>query len=267
MTDGGSIAIDRFRYQDLCAIYFALESYIQSPTVFEQLYCEQDKLDFEVWNNNGFNGYQVKNVKGSLAASELNQILTYYLRRASTSGKSDTAFWFILSEKPKHSLYYLLLKLNGNTGVNYQKRTKEYLRSSLNGITTTNFKIDYRCYNLTEIENLAFAVSRKVLKQNLGDTDDIPTEVVTDFICRFRDEIDIVSSDTDSVKRVYKIESVNKLIKTFLSRTKIIKLEDEGTRKKVITGKPLTRLAPIVTVPTKTPSAFASVEGEVIKNI
>lgn len=267
MTDGGAIAIERFRYQDWCTIYFALENFRQSPVIFEHIYCEQDKLDFEVWNTNDFYGYQVKKIQRSLTANEVNQIFRYYLEKAVKSGKENKAFWFIFSEKPKNSLYYLLLKLNGNRGVSkYHRRTEKYIRESLHNLSVTNFRVDYHCHDTTQIENMAYAISQKVLKQYLKDTDDIPTEVVLDFLARLRDEIVSVTTFTDSSKRIYRLIDIDKLIKTFLSRVKIIELSDEGLSKKVISGTPIKDVIQRPERYIKKPQIFSPFEGEEIKN-
>jgi len=267
MTDGGAIAIDRFRYQDWCTIYFTLENFIQSPTILEHIYCEQDKLDFEVWTANDFYGYQVKNIQGSLTAYETNKIFKYYLEKAATSGKNNKAFWFIFSEKPRNSLYYLLLKLNGNRGVGrYHQRTEKYIQDSLHNLSIINFRINYYCYNIVNIRSMAYAISQRVLRQYLNETDDIPSEVISDFLARFRDEIDSIASLADSSKRIYSIKDIDKPIRTFLSRVKIIELSDEGLSKKVVSGSPVKQAVQRAEPYIKKPQVFATTEGEEIKN-
>lgn len=240
MTNGGAIAKKRYRYQDMCAMYFSLKSYIQESNDFEHIYCEQDKLDFEIWCTDYFRGYQVKDIKGTLTAKESNQILEYYLKKSVESGKSNKAFYFIFSNKPKNSLYYLLLKLKGNTGVRkYNKRTEKYIATALKNIEVDNIEIDYHCYDPKDIEYQVYAISSEVLKNELDINDDIPSKVISDFLSSFRDEIDIISSENDGLKRIYGKSKIENLIKTFLSRVKILKLEDEGKTRTIIKGRPV----------------------------
>jgi hypothetical protein len=267
MTNGGAIAKQRFRYQDMCAMYFSLKNYLQESDAFEHVYCEQNKLDFEIWCTNYFKGYQVKDIKGSLGAKETNQILEYYLKKSVESGKSNKAFYFVFSRKPKNSLYYLLLKLKGNVGVQkYNKRTEQYIETALTNLVTDGIIIDYHCYDRNEIEYLVYAISSKVLKSELNAATDFPSEVIRDFLSRLRDEIDSISSENEESNRVYESSRLQNLIKTFLSRVEITKLDEEGERKEVIAGSPIRPekpLKPSIARP-KTPSVT---EGKELGNL
>lgn len=200
MTDGGAIAKSRFRFQDICAIYFSLKEYVQQSTNLDYIYCEQDKLDFEIWSHDSFSGYQVKNIKNSIKATEVNSILEYYINKAEKSRKHNRNFYFIFAQKPKNSLHYLLLKLSKNIGIKkYHKPAEKYIKTALDDLTINDINIDYHCYNIEEIEYLACDLSRRILKNKLNS--DFPSEVIQDFLSRLRDEIDIISSRNEVVSR------------------------------------------------------------------
>jgi len=218
MIDGGAIAKDRFRYQDMCSVYFSLNNYLQYPTTFTHIYCEQDKLDFEIWHSESFTGYQVKN-RRDISAKDVNSILKYYIVKAENSGKQKKNFCFIFAQNPKGSLGQVLLKLSGRAGVKtYDKRTAIYILNALNDLDVSQLNVDHCCHKPEDIERLVFGMANDVLKNELNTFDDIPSEKIKDFISRFRDEVDKISSETNPLNRVYPAKKLNELIKAFLGR-------------------------------------------------
>lgn len=233
--NGGAIAKQRYRYQDMCAMYLALKYYLEEEDIFEHIYCEQDKLDFEIWGNNYFKGYQVKDIKGTLSAKETNQIIKYYLNKSLRSGKSNRCFVFIFSKKPRHSLKHLLDKLVGNYGVQkYGKRTEKYINTALSGLVTDRIIVDYYWWEPDGIEYQVYAISSKALKNSLGNTTrDFPSDVIDNFLSRLRNEIDLISACSIESKRIYEKGNIDKLIKKFLGGVRFITLENEGTKEDV----------------------------------
>ncbi len=207
--DGGAVAKQKFRYQDMCAMYVVLKSYLDENSDFEHIYCEQDKLDFEIWGLNYFRGYQVKDIQGTLSARETNKILKYYEGKSVKSRKNNKYFYFIFSQQPRHSLNHLLIKLKGNIGIQkYDKRTEKYIQTALSGLVTDKINVDYACHNVDEIEYLAYATSSRVLKKNQGNSDkDFPSDVIDSFLSRLRNEIDLISTCSVETDRVYGKES------------------------------------------------------------
>lgn len=267
--DGGAIAKQRYRYQDMCAMYLALKCYLDEKDTFEHIYCEQDKLDFEIWGNNYFRGYQVKDIQGTLSADETNKIFKYYISKSTKSGKSNRCFYFIFSHQPKHSLNHLLAKLKGNIGIQkYDKRTEKYIKKATSGFTTGAINVDFVCYSIDEIEYLAYATSSKALKKSLDDVvvKDFPSEVIDGFLSRFRNEIDSISTCDDVTDRIYLKDTIDSFIKRFLVGVRFITLEDEGTKEDITKG-PKTRLPRRREIIKSEKDVLLATEGEEVKSI
>lgn len=232
--NGGAIAKKGFRYQDLCAMYFALNSFKLDST-FEHIFCEQGKIDFEIWNADSFSGFQVKLNPKNLKAKDNNKIFLYYLSRAELSGKEKKNFWFIFSKQPINSIDKLFSTIrNGQRGVKYDKRTKKYIDTALDGVPMESFSISFRHLENEQVEQSVFAISADLLKQKLNTSEDIPTEVVRSFMSRLRDEVDKISCKSKEEERVYTAIEISKLIETFLVGVNIVKYERRGNIAKKI---------------------------------
>lgn len=228
---GGAIAKRGFRYQDLCAMYFALREFQKEPS-FQYLYCEQEKIDFEIWNTGSFTGFQVKTTASGLSAKEANTIFLYYLNKAVSSGKKEKGFWFVFGDQPVKSLAHLLIVIrNGTRGTKYNGHIKKYIDVALENIPIDAFSIDFHLFNEEQIQHLVFSTSAEVLKDRLGAIMDVPTEVVRDFIARFKNEIDMVSCKTKENERVYSTIEIGSFVDSFLARVKVERYEQKGRQR------------------------------------
>lgn len=230
MPNGGTAAKIGYRYQDWCAMYFALDGF-KNDASFEKVYCEQEKMDFEIWNSLNFNGFQVKTGLSGLTAGEINKIFSYYLNKSTTSGKQQKSFWFVFNKQPTKSLDHLFtVARNGRRGVSYSGQVKKFIDTALSGIPVEAFSINFYCYDEDQIRQLVFSISTDILKDRLDSGSDIQTEVVKNFVTRLRDEIDQISCKTDSSQRVYLAKEIDLLINSFLSTVRIERLENQGAR-------------------------------------
>lgn len=233
--DGGFFAKRGFRYQDYCAVYYALTGFLQeSQFKFECIYCEQGKLDFEVWNTSEFNGFQVKTSPNGISAKEVNQIFDKYYKKSVSSKKKNKKFRFIFCESPKNSLLHLLVKLAGNTGVKYGKTTEKYIQTSLENINTEGLKIDHRCYTEEELKAMVISVAGDILKSRIKQNEDYTSFVVYNFIARFREEIDKICIEVLEKDRMYRLVDIETLITNFIATTKFTNYLDEGEKTEII---------------------------------
>ncbi|MBP9711547.1 MAG: DUF4297 domain-containing protein [Candidatus Pacebacteria bacterium] len=225
---GGPSAKTGFRYQDLCSVYFALEN-LGNNAEFEQVFCEQDKMDFEIWSKSSFAGYQVKSSLVGLTAKETNNILLYYFSKATQSSKKDSSFKFIFTKNPSKSLAYLFLNIRGDDrGIKYSTATKRFIEASLKGIDKNRIEIDYLAYDHRQIDGLVLLAATEILKKALGPGSDIHTEAVRSFIARLRDEIDKISCKGNSLERIYSVGNIKDLINDFLVSFRGSNLLKEG---------------------------------------
>lgn len=268
--DGGLFAKKGFRFQDWCAMYFTLSGYIQeSPFIFEYIYCEQEKLDFEIWNSSEFNGYQIKTNASNISAKEANQIFDFYYKKATTSQKKYKKFRFVFCENPKNSLLHLLLKLSGNSGVNkYSKTTQKYISKALTNINTKDLVIDHCCYKEEDIRAMVFSTAGNILKSRIKKNEDFTSEMIINFIARFREEIDKISVEVIKNDRVYKLADIETLISNFLSTTKLVNYSNEGKKRKIINyadTKPVKRVVRLKPSRLESP-VYSADEGGKIKS-
>ena len=227
--DGGPIAKRAFRYQDWCAMYFALDNFKGNFSLFEHVYCEQGKLDFEIWHKSTFTGFQVKTSVDGLTANEVNRIFLYYLNKSQASRKRRSEFRFIFGEQPRKSLQHLFNVTSGNSrGVRYSNQITKYINTALYKIPTSSFFIDFYCFNEQQIKDCVFSRAAEVLNDKLEKGAVVSTEIVNIFITKFRDEIDKISCKPLSAERVYSVIEIDSLITTFLATYSGQRLENEG---------------------------------------
>ena len=226
--DGGSVAKNAYRYQDWCAMYFALESFKSDPS-FEGVHCEQNKLDFEIWNTLGFAGFQVKTNPAGLTARETNKIFTYYSNKSASSGKQNRSFRFIFTKQPTKCLGHLFTVVReDNRGVRYGRRIQTFINTALQYVPMGSFSIDFLCFNEQEIKHMVFSLSAEILKDKIGEEDDIRTEVVYNFIARFRDEIDKICCNISDTERTYSASEIDTLVSEFIRTFKAERWKREG---------------------------------------
>lgn len=225
---GGPTAKNAYRFQDWCAMYFALHEFKQG-TSFEHIYCEQEKLDFEIWNASRFVGFQVKTSLNGLTAREVNNIFLFYSNKSLTSGKSDKSFRFVFGQRPIKSLDHLFTAIrSGSRGTNYAGHIKKFIETALRNIPTSSFSIDFYYFDEDQIRHMVFSASAEILKSRIGTTEDIQFEIIKDFITRLRDELDQISCRPQGNQRVYSAVEINRLIDSFLSRVRLVRLEKGG---------------------------------------
>lgn len=230
---GGPTAKSSFRYQDYCSIYFMLDSFLNSR--FEEIHCEQGKMDFEIFYGKSFLGYQVKSTATGLSASEINVILKKYSEKIPLHNREENKFFFVFGSSPKNSLNYLLAKLRKDKGVGeYDKRTKKYIECCLKELNLELFKIDHYFFEKDLIESIVFAFAVRILKKYISSDKDVPTETINDFLARLRDEIDKISSLKDGDKRRYSKDDLDSLIRNFLLRVSYQRLEQEGLKESLV---------------------------------
>jgi hypothetical protein len=209
-------------------MYFALESF-KKDSSFENIYCEQDKMDFEIWSTSNFVGFQVKTKPDSLSAKEINKIFLYYLNKSIKSGKRNRAFRFVFGVQPTDSRYHLFTVVQGsNRGARYSRQIQKFIDAALQNIPAESMLITFHCFDEQQIKHLVFSLSAEILKEKLGSRQDIQTEVVRTFITKFRDEIDQISCKSQDVDRVYSTASLGLLVNNFLDDVKIEQSEKEG---------------------------------------
>ena len=227
---GGPTAKNGFRYQDWCAVYFTLES-IETNATFEYLFCEQEKMDFELWGASNFTGYQIKTNPSRLSARETNDVLLYYLKKSASSQKASNLFRFVFAQDLSGSLSHLFSNIRGNSrGIRYAPSVRKFIDGALKGINLKLLEIDYHFYSETQIKRMVFSIAAETLKKELGTGADIPTSVVNSFVTRLRDEIDRISCIPSDADRIYTVEQVRNLIADFLLGVRIIGLRKEGQR-------------------------------------
>ena len=227
--DGGPIAKKAYRYQDWCAMYFALEGF-KGDASFERLYCEQEKMDFEIWGTSSFIGFQVKINPATLTAKETNNIFLYYLNKSSTSGKQNKSFSFIFSQNPQKSLGHLFTVIKGGgRGVRYGKKIQRFIDTALQNIPVGDFPIDFHYFKENDIRQKVFALSTEILKDKIGKSEDIKIEFIYNFIARLRDEIDLISCKASSSDRNYSFNEIDLLINNFIITFGLEKKDASGT--------------------------------------
>ena len=209
-------------------MYFALQEFKKKST-FEHIYCEQDKLDFEIWNTDRFDGFQVKLTASGLSAKEVNSIFVYYFNKAVSSGRKDKNFCFVFRTQPVKSLGHLLAVVqNGTRCVNYSGYAKKYIETALKGIPVDAFPIDFHLLDKDKIEHLVFSVSVEILEERMGVRDTIPSGITRNFITRFRDEIDRISCEENKSKRIYTSIEIGSLIDMFLRTVQIERYQGQN---------------------------------------
>lgn len=229
--DGGAVAKNAFRYQDWCTMYFTLDSFFKDTSLFENVYCEQGKLDFEIWSSAIFAGFQVKTTTRSLSAAEINRIFLKYIDRSKISKKKEGQFYFVFGKHPEKSLNHLFnYILGGSSGVKYDARISKYIGTALKNIPLGSFYINFHHFDEQVVESLVFSLAAKVLRSKSTKKSDIETEVINNFIKSFRDEIDKISCKSNDSERVYSNSQLEAFIINFLSTYTATKLEDEGEK-------------------------------------
>jgi len=227
--NGGSSAKRGFRYQDWCIMYFLLSNYHSNQSAFEHLYCEQGKLDFEIFSSDGYEGYQVKSGK-HLAARDINRILSYYSDRSNTSKKGGRFFYFVFSSRPINSLAYLISKISGSKGAaKYNKVTDKYINASIKDINLSGLIINYHCYSQHEIEDLVFSKALKILKDKMAKDDDVYAGIVDNFVALLRDLIDNISCRETADNRTLAKEQLEEEILKYLRTVKYSRTKGNGS--------------------------------------
>src|SRR6266542_2314295 len=203
LLSGGPTAENAFRYQDWCAMYFALEGFIKDGS-FDHIFCEQGKMDFEIWSTASFAGFQVKTKTAELTAQETNRIFLHYLRKSITYSKENKTFRFIFGKQPTKSLGHLFARIRGDDrGIRYGRQVQNFIDIALSGVNTPAFSIGFHHLSEDQIKHLVFSISAELLKARLETGSDIPTEVVRNFVARLRDEIDRISCKRQDSERIY----------------------------------------------------------------
>jgi hypothetical protein len=231
--NGGPAAKNAYRYQDWCAMYFLLKS-LQNNS-FEHIYCEQEKLDFEIWSESSFTGFQVKTNPAGLTAEETNRILLFYLNKAINSGRRIKSFRFIFGQRPVKSIGHLFAKIRGDSrGIRYSKQVQNFINRALQDISINSFSINYHNYDQIHIRASVYSISRDILINKLEKSEDIQSKVVDDFIAILRNEIDKISCKMQNEERIYLKADVDLLVRSFLDRVKIERLKKEGLDSEII---------------------------------
>lgn len=232
--NGGSTAKNAYRYQDWCAMYFALESF-KDDSSFENIYCEQGKLDFEIWSASSFVGFQVKSNPATLTAKETNNIFLFYSNRSLYSQKQNKSFRFIFCKYPTKSLGHLFTTIRGeNRGVQYGRQIQRYINTALKNIPVADFSIDFHFFEEKDIRQKVFSLSTEILKDKVGEEHDIKVEVINNFIARLRDEIDKISCKVNNEERNFSFNQIELLINNFIRTFRAEQLEDGGSRTIII---------------------------------
>lgn len=234
MSDGNT-ARSPIRYQDYCAMYFALNQ-LKSNQSFEKIYCEQGKNDFEIWNADEFIGFQVKTNPANLTAREVNEIFKYYDNKSTTAAKTKRLFFFVFTIQPVKSLGHLFtIVREGYRGVKYGKRIQQFVDTALKDISVGLFTINFHCFSEQDMQRLVFSISTEILKEKTGNTEAIEDEIVHNFIARMRDGIDIISCKINDDERVFLNTDIQNLITMFINTYKKERIEDGGSKKQKIT--------------------------------
>jgi len=227
----GNTARSPIRYQDYCAMYFAL-NHLKTNQSFEKIYCEQGKNDFEIWNTDEFIGFQVKTNPANLTAREVNEIFKYYNSKSTTAAKTNRLFFFIFTIQPVKSLGHLFTIIReGYRGVRYGKRIQQFVDTALEDVPVGLFAINFHCFSEQDMQRLVFSIATEVLKEKTGNAGVIEDEVVYNFIARMRDGIDVISCKSNDDERVFSNIDIQNLITVFINTYKKEKLEDGGSRK------------------------------------
>ena len=215
----GAAAKKGYRYQDLCAMYFALEGVRKDPS-FQYLYCEQEKHDFEIWGDTSFSGYQTKTNPSTLTANETREVFAFYLKRSTASGKTINKLRFVFTEQPKNSLSHLFsFAKSGGRGVQYTGHVKKYIDRALAGIPIESLPVDFYHYEYEQIHRMVFSLCEEILRERVGASP-LPTEAVHTFVSKLRDKVDEIGCDPDGSKRRYALVEFSSLIDQFLAGAK-----------------------------------------------
>jgi hypothetical protein len=226
--DGGSIAKNAYRYQDWCAMYFALEGFEQGSS-FERIYCEQNKLDFEIWQTSSFIGFQVKTTAAGLTAREINRIFLYYKNKSGVSGKPNKEFKFIFGELPIKSLAQLFIVIrDGYMGASFGRRVQKFIDTSLENIPVGQFTIGFHNFDQGQIRKMVYSQATKLLQLNVGTGKDFQTKIVDAFISSFRDKIDEISCRPSDGERMFKFDEIGLFIKSFTDTFQAQQYTNEG---------------------------------------
>lgn len=226
----GNTARSPIRYQDYCAMYFVLNHFKSNP-LFEKIYCEQGKNDFEIWNLNDFIGFQVKTNPSNLTAKEVNNIFKYYNNKSIIATKTNKLFFFIFTIQPVKCLGHLFTIIReGRNGVKYGKRIQRFVNDALKDVPMGLFTINFHCFSEQDIERLVFSISTEILKERASGNGIINDEVVYNFIAKLRDGIDIISCKNNDNERVLLNVDIQNLITKFINTYGEEKIENYGSR-------------------------------------
>jgi len=228
----GVLAQSAFRYQDWCAIYFLLERYLDNNNSFEYLICENDKLDFEIWLNSQFEGYQVKS-KENFSAQGLNNLLKFSLNYTKNIQK-DCFIYLIFQKEPIKSFRFLVLRLAGDKSImRINGIIENYFSNALNNlIGLERIELDYKILSEKGVQYSVYGLAKKVLEKHYRDDEDLPTGMIDNFIVRLKDKIEEMSASSDIKDR--RIETIilkniiNKVISSHqdkLGNSKYIRIE------------------------------------------
>lgn len=226
----GNASRSPVRYQDYCAMYFALDHFKNNES-FEKIYCEQGKNDFEIWNASEFIGFQVKTNPLNLTAKEVNKIFRYYNSKSVVTAKDAKSFFFIFTTQPTRGLGNLFAIIrDGYGGSVYGKRIQTFINTALEDIPFDTFTIRFYCYNEIEIQRLVFSLSMEILREKTGDSQAVDDELTYNFIGRLRNEIDTVSCKEDDNERVFTNSEIQELIGRFINSYKKEEITNVGSR-------------------------------------
>ncbi|MFC1733325.1 hypothetical protein ACFL6I_23750, partial [candidate division KSB1 bacterium] len=144
----GIVAKQGFRFQDYCVVYILLKSFRNDEMNLDHLFCENGKIDFEIWTKLEIRKYQVKSTV-TINAKYINQLLKDYIyNQLKGNDNIDRKLIMIFNKEPKGSLIYLLLHLCGNKSVClYKKITEKYINDALENIELNMVNFSYKVYS------------------------------------------------------------------------------------------------------------------------
>lgn len=229
IMNGGVSSKSGYRYQDWCTMYFFLNHYMERRDDLIFLICENSSLDFEIWLKSQLKGYQTRS-NNRIPANELNELFKFFLRRVENQSR-ECFLYLILGKEPKGSLQHLIVKFAGDRGIRtYSRITTNYISTALRGIDLPRLHVRYQYLSKREVGYLVFGLAGKILEKFYGDEEDLPPGVINNFVGRFKDTIDEISSDKDIEKRKMTSEDLESLISRIVSSSGYYKETDSGRK-------------------------------------
>lgn len=256
--NGGTTARAAFRYQDWCALYVLLSAYDQDA--FQHIICENEKLDFECWRFQKYEGYQVKLNPQGLTAKDVNEVLNFFAHRFEDNlNKSECIFFF--TTKPQASISQLFEQLESKTlqPKSRHKTVEKYIASALRNLDSLPFSVTYKVFGKKEIENLVWGHAKTILEA-LFNEEKLDIFTCNTFLISLKDKIEKLSCLEDiEEKKIYKrdVLEVCRNIKSSLisadrkggkQEKKIVELPDDPSYEVIIRKRPTTRELPAIRV-------------------